>query len=464
MSSAIPLASRDGWSYGSGDFYVEASGHNRHRRATLPELKAHFDTNSDKPAHWYEAQLLHYGLPPSKTKGTAKMRLFEAVKKGDLSVPAHITKVEAALKKDWTKLERESKQALKKGAAETSAPARGTKRKADTTPAIQQLPGTQFNLSLSFSTGPLGTLQVVPTESSPAPKKARASKAATAPESKAKPKPAPKTTSAKAAAPKAAPKEKPAKPAPTKATKTTATKKTTPAEPPKSTPTKRTKTTAKKTNVDLTSSPPSQARTGGTASRGGRQTARRGGAFSGMSMAFNEPSASNMSMSSGGYLDPPPPYPGPGSSSQPINLGSDDNDSSLRPLGLLNGRYEVRVTGPPYAQDCKADSGIIMTLDGNALWGKFEIGPQTGIFRLPLRPYQSSHARLGMRVVSEDDDGEQYDCQDCWISFLGGGEIRGSLPYQEGEMTFEGTRISGQETRSEISAFDMREHWDWLTS
>ena len=74
--SLMPPSVRDGWSY-SGDFHVEASGNNRHRRATIPELKAVFDGTDgqkDRPAHWYEAQLIHYGLPPSKTKGTAKMR------------------------------------------------------------------------------------------------------------------------------------------------------------------------------------------------------------------------------------------------------------------------------------------------------------------------------------------------------------------------------------------------------
>lgn len=75
--SLAPPAVRDGWSY-SGEFHVEASGHNHHRRATIPELKAVFDGSAgpkDRPAHWYEAQLIHYGLPPSKVKGTAKMRV-----------------------------------------------------------------------------------------------------------------------------------------------------------------------------------------------------------------------------------------------------------------------------------------------------------------------------------------------------------------------------------------------------
>jgi hypothetical protein len=165
--SLVPAVTREGWSY-SGELHVEASGHNRHRRATIPELKALFDGSDgskDSPAHWYEAQLLHYGLQPSKTKGTAKMRLFDAVNKGNLSVPAHIVKVEAELKKEWAKREREAKQALKKLAAPAAAKtARGSsKRKADER--------TNININLSVSVGPQGNIQIATTE--PAAKKAK---------------------------------------------------------------------------------------------------------------------------------------------------------------------------------------------------------------------------------------------------------------------------------------------------
>lgn len=45
------------------------------------------DGSKDRPGHWYEAQLIHYGLPPSKTKSTAKMRLLDALNKGNVAVP-----------------------------------------------------------------------------------------------------------------------------------------------------------------------------------------------------------------------------------------------------------------------------------------------------------------------------------------------------------------------------------------
>ncbi|KAK0615004.1 hypothetical protein B0T17DRAFT_510820 [Bombardia bombarda] len=151
---AAPVT-RDGWSY-AGDFYVEASVQNRHRRATISELKAKIDSSSegakeskDHPAHWYEAQLLHYGLPPSKTKGTAKMRLFEAVNKANLAVPSHTTKLETELKKEWTKKEREAKLALKKQAESMSTSSAtktttkdGAKRKANDDQVQQAAPAS----------------------------------------------------------------------------------------------------------------------------------------------------------------------------------------------------------------------------------------------------------------------------------------------------------------------------------
>lgn len=72
----VPPVDKDGFSYAGDSLFREASNLNRHRRATIPELKAHFagKDNENRPAHWYEAQLLHYGLPPSKVKGTAHKR------------------------------------------------------------------------------------------------------------------------------------------------------------------------------------------------------------------------------------------------------------------------------------------------------------------------------------------------------------------------------------------------------
>ncbi|KAI7786459.1 hypothetical protein LA080_003703 [Diaporthe eres] len=146
----VPPVDKDGFSYAGDSLFREASNLNRHRRATIPELKAHFagKDNENRPAHWYEAQLLHYGLPPSKVKGTAHKRLFDAVMaKGGLTVPAHIQKIEADLKKEWNKREREAKKVLK------ASEGKGTKRKADQV-------STNVNVNVSVQLSRTGAVQV----------------------------------------------------------------------------------------------------------------------------------------------------------------------------------------------------------------------------------------------------------------------------------------------------------------
>jgi hypothetical protein len=136
--AGAPPVTSDGFAFANGDFYAEASGQNRHRRATPAELRTHFASGSDKdhPAHWFEAQLLHYGLKPSKTKSVARMRLYDAVNANQLKVPATISLLENSLKKEWTKMDRDAKKAADgvtkakpPAAAEGSAKANATKTK-----------------------------------------------------------------------------------------------------------------------------------------------------------------------------------------------------------------------------------------------------------------------------------------------------------------------------------------------
>ncbi len=116
---------------------------------------------------------------PPKTKGTAKMRLFEAVNKGNLNVPAPIIKVENDLKKEWTKREREAKQALKKqagGSTTATTPAKTNgKRKAD---QGQLNDGTSVSININLSVGPNGNV-VISSLAGPAAKKAKTTKVGT---------------------------------------------------------------------------------------------------------------------------------------------------------------------------------------------------------------------------------------------------------------------------------------------
>lgn len=124
----------------------ESSGNHLHRGATVPELEAHFQphpANSrshDNVGHWYEAQLIHYGLPPSRQKAVAKMRLFDAVQSGRLTVPGEIAKIEKGLKKEWRKKHKDARAGLNNtaGAGQPQEPIKnGKKRKREdeSTPA-----------------------------------------------------------------------------------------------------------------------------------------------------------------------------------------------------------------------------------------------------------------------------------------------------------------------------------------
>lgn len=68
--------------------------------------------------------------------------------KGGITVPAHIQKIEADLKKEWNKREREAKKVMKQSEG------RGTKRKADTVPT------TNVNVNVSVQVSSTGAVQV----------------------------------------------------------------------------------------------------------------------------------------------------------------------------------------------------------------------------------------------------------------------------------------------------------------
>ncbi|KAL8693536.1 MAG: hypothetical protein Q9218_001661 [Villophora microphyllina] len=143
MSFAPPV-SRDGFHF-NGDLYVETGNFNRHKRASVPEITAILrpdlketkagasaEPPRDQVAHWYEAQLIHYGLQPSKDKARAKMRLLDALNNAKLNVPANIVKLEADLKKEYAAAERKAKAQYKASLAATAqseSPANAKKRK-----------------------------------------------------------------------------------------------------------------------------------------------------------------------------------------------------------------------------------------------------------------------------------------------------------------------------------------------
>jgi hypothetical protein len=133
-------------------------------------------------------------------------------------------------------------------------------------------------------------------------------------------------------------------------------------------------------------------------------------------------------------------------------------------LGLLNGRYQLRCTAPRDHADRGEDSSIIFTLDDDALWGKFEIGPLRGILRLNERPWCSSYQPLYFDWRGQDAQGGQHDDMDdgSYVKFLGDGVVVGKIWFYKTMLEFNGYRVSGQGTRSEIDAFAMRREWEEL--
>jgi hypothetical protein len=104
--SPTPPVTRDGFEYYNHEFYA-ISNDKPYRRYSVAELKAFFFSSSsktsvqDQPAHWYRAQLLHYGLQPSDRKGTAMLRLVDALNQDTLEVPPHLKRLEKELKREW---------------------------------------------------------------------------------------------------------------------------------------------------------------------------------------------------------------------------------------------------------------------------------------------------------------------------------------------------------------------------
>ncbi|KAI9016984.1 hypothetical protein BC832DRAFT_3225 [Gaertneriomyces semiglobifer] len=433
MAHAPPVA-KDGFAYTGGDFFAEASGHNRHRRAAPAEIDTHFKSGSDKDhtAHWFEAQLIHYGLQPSKTKAVARMRLFDALKAGKLTIPTHIKKLEAELKKEWTKHDREAKKALKETASASSAPAtaaRGTKRKTTS-------PGSEVDVTINLGGVNVTISAKTPTES-PA-KKARTTKATAVKAEKATTKAVAvkaekattKTTKAmsatalKAAAKTAAAKT-PKEPAPKRAT----------AAKPKTVPVAPTSSISVDHETAAASTEPRQPRT--------KQTARRGRPFT---FAGRIPAPIGLEDNSA----PPPAY----------TMEATQHSQALRPLGLLNGRYDLTSDEVKAQWDFDdEDFSLVLTLSGSEIWGKFELGIISGIMRIPQRPFASSYEQIPFRWRGREDQGPiMYgDDNTGWIKFLGDGRVVGKLDYMS--VDFRGVRVPGQGTRSEIQAAEMQSEW-----
>lgn len=459
----VPPVQKDGFSYAGDSFYCEASNLNRHRRATLPELKNHFNgkDTENRPAHWYEAQLLHYGLPPSKVKGTAHKRLFDAVMGSGLTVPAHIQKIETDLKKEWAKKEREAKK-ISKESATAKPPAKGTKRKAD-----QVSTSTNVNVNVSVSVSSTGVIEVQAAQ--PAAKKAKAAPKITSKEEKAAPAPKP-------IAPTAAP----------KATKQTARKSTAPSQIVIDAKTM----TAKPKAAVAAPKEPKAAATKTTAKEKKPPPAKSTAAAAKLAKPAAKPKPKGATSKASQQLAhsqdqdddaPPPPYSeyDPGVTSRPREHAPPISLSSpRRRIGLLNGRYNVSCDHveenfPEY----QGRLNLIATLDGNALWLNFNFGVAAGMMRVQ-RPYEVNtedtmtvlwrgnglSRRTDQRELFNIDTDSRAGSSN-GLFFMGDGHIRGFIRYgserydDEVDLEFDAYRQPNQSMTSEISPTEAREIW-----
>lgn len=434
--SLAPPVQKDGFSFVGGTLYCEASNSNSHRRATLPELKAHFSgkDNENRPAHWYEAQLLHYGLPPSKVKGTAHKRLFDALMaKGNLTVPAHIQKIEADLKKEWAKKEREAKKAPKasSGAAAAAAPAKGTKRKAEQS--------TNFSVNVSVQVSSTGTVKVAAAQ--PAAKKTKTSGASSSATKSKK-----TATVASNKTTTAAAKEK--KTTVTKAQKVKGNGKPASSSKP-----------AKPAAKARAPSKPTAKQTAASSSSG---TMGSGAALGAYQAGYDDDYGDGYD---DGYDDDEPP--------EYSAIDPRQASPRRRGIGLLNGRYRVSC---PYIEDnfpeCLNDLRLIATLDGDDLWLNFDFSPAVAGLMKVSRPYEPDQDQEGIMMFWR---GHALD----WASnrrffnvdtvyragpvnrlyFLGGGHISGNISYDGRDINFDAHRLPDQSMTSEISPAQARAKW-----
>ncbi|KAK7921156.1 hypothetical protein PG985_009178 [Apiospora marii] len=477
MASVSPV-SRDGFAFANGDLYAEASGHNRHRRATLAELETHFRSGSEKdhPAHWFEAQLLHYGLPPSKTKAVARMRLFDAVNKanGGLKVPAHISKLESELKKEWTKLDREAKKAFKSGAtaAGTSARLSGTKRKAEENVDVTvNVGGINITVSkgTSTSTAQDGTKRAKTTAAAlqPATPKQYVEDKASLYRPKTgmpKPKTAPSPISTRTHMEDPAPQGRKMQTARKFAHKPVVVLSDDSGDDNRNISPRRMQTARKFSHhpvgalghgyssgpVDRYNEPPPP------------YTEHASFDYSGPQRIISESSSSGSSSAVSSSSDQSSPrYRTAERTSSQRSSSDDSSPVRLESLGLLNGRYGISCPyvseqWPRYGEDFE----LVLTLAGRNLWGNFNLGVIRGVFFLDERPYRSSHNELSFIWRGREDEGPIIygNSNRGRIKFLGGGRVEGRLDYQGIE--FYGERLPGQSMTSDISPREMEREFE----
>ena len=471
-----PPVSRNNFHY-NGSLYVEVGSLNRHRRATVEEItailrpdlkkskKTSLEPPKDQVGHWYEAQLIHYGLPPSKDKSRAKMRLLEALNNSKLNVPSHITQLEAEMKKEYASAERKAKALHKANqvSAKGNEPSTISKKRKQSESSVN---ANNINVNISLGNGFQGFSEGTHGAASQSPAK-RA-------------------------------KNPPSKPVKKKTEETTRPSKRTvdpevqPLSPDQNL-TKRPKQTAKSTklreawlkdptigpgpvnpagfNYSMTPSgqfsladgdlPPStepliekkpaikkQPKAKQKVEAGDKMQVKKEGGASKVSKVKTEAKVKEEhDLKASSQIKQEFDNHGPRAPKSPS-------------LGLINGIYDLSCSTVEKEWSC-TDLSLILSLDGNFVWGAYDLGMFSGIICLPQRPRQASDELLpftwrgrengeGMMTFGHGCEGE--------ISFWGNGYIEGWISVY-GRYEFNGFRRSEAGTAVR-SARDMRAEWD----
>lgn len=450
MSFAPPI-SRDGFHY-NGDLYVEVGNLNRHKRASIAEIsallrpdltksKGKSTPSKDEVGHWYTAQLIHYGLPPSQDKARAKVRLLEALNASKLLVPPEIKKLEDSLQKEYQAAERKAKAAYKK--ANTLSTEGNSKKRKQPEPS-----STTVNVTLNLGGIPFGSFTQYQDSSIPLPKKAKTASKKVKTEA-VLPSPAPKTkqtarksTGALAAAAWPAFNEPSASPAPR----------------PKQTARKSTSTPAPKQTAQTARSAPAH------------PLVKKDPAIKRDPAVKREPGIKS---------EPRAPIkkalpakrelgikPEPIASTKKAPAVKSETPIKFTPkLGLINGYYGISC---PYLASEFSDEHdpasfhLILALETPRIWGAYDFGAFSGILHLAQRPFFPSLEPIPLEWRGrENGEGEMSFGDDCCgeITFLGNGQIRGSLNNLYGERCeFEGVKV--EEGGARRSAGSMRAEWD----
>ncbi|KAI9679048.1 MAG: hypothetical protein M1829_001718 [Trizodia sp. TS-e1964] len=463
------------FSYEGDTLFVKVGGHNLHRRATITEIQEllHPSTqqlSSDRVGHWYEAQCVHYGLQPSKTKSVAKTRLLDALNSKSLEVPKAIRQIEDKLRKQWHKSEKEKLTAQKKAATPSTAEVSSRKRKATASSLDMESPRRKKTaVKNGKSVNPNSLPSAEEPRPVPVPSKATNLGRHTRPGLSQQPAKRGRGGTTRARGGRAGALVAPADMVVESqvCTKQTARRGREFPGPMRNTAITETRPNRPKQTARCSRGRPGSALRASRPENFGNAVHQSEGHDSDVSMPDAGDSQYSQECSD---LDAEEEHNEPAQGNGPPLYEDEDICPTGGRLGLLNGEYEISCAGlqNEWSEYDDYEFSLTLTLQGDLLWGAYDFGMFSGILRIPQRPYEASDTpyELNWRGVENSESVISYDDsrQRGWIKFLGDGKIFGNLIGLYGEhQLFKGVRVSGSNTTSARNARSMKEEWDTYT-